>query len=89
MNENRIKKCLEFQWEIKRSEGYIVTGIQLGIVKSVIGMNMDDSKDKLYSQGNFEANLNRNTLRKDSFIKHFPRLLLLEKNFQHFECNEL
>ena len=66
LNENRIKKCLEFQWEIKRSEGYIVTGIQLGIVKSVIGMNMDDSKDKLYSQGNFEANLNRNTLRKDS-----------------------
>ena len=41
-----------------------MTGIQLGIVKSVIGMNMDDSKDKLYSQGN----LNRNTLEKDSFI---------------------
>ena len=34
----------------------IVTGIQVDIVKSVIGMNMDDSKDKLYSQGNFVAN---------------------------------
>ena len=41
-----------------------MTGIQLGIVKGVIGMNMDGSKDKLYSQGN----LNRNTLEKDSFI---------------------
>ena len=35
-----------------------MTGIQVDIVKSVIGMNMDDSdsKDKLYSRGNFVAN---------------------------------
>ena len=33
-----------------------MTGIQVDIVKSVIGMNMDDSKDKLYPQGNFVAN---------------------------------
>ena len=54
----------EFEEEIKRFRRNIVTGIQLGIVKGVIGMNMDGSKDKLYSQGN----LNRNTLEKDSFI---------------------
>ena len=30
-------------------KGNIVTGIQGDIVESVIGMNMDDSKDKLYS----------------------------------------